>query len=161
MSKEEEKYKKYLYYNFNKLSYYLKSKDDYSNNWYGELVSYNNIIGSLIGLIDSKGQGKELQDCKDFILKYYEATYPEKQLEVIDEIIYSKDCCEYIKYASNNLVFNNVDVEILKEFSSAYIKGYNLGNKVSLKATLPYYAKKMQEYTNYVELKEKEKLYKL
>ena len=115
MLKKEENYKRYLHDNFNKILNYIDNKKDYSNDWYDEIVSYNNIIGSIIGLIDSKGTGKEFQDCKDLVLKYYETTYPEKQLEIIDKALYSKDCFQYINYGLNNLKKNNIYLKIKKK----------------------------------------------
>ena len=161
MSKESEKCKKYLYNNFAKILNYVDEKDEFSNDWYDELVSYNNIMGSLIGIIDSKGTGKEFQDCKDLVLRYYESTYPEKQLDIIDEALYSKHCFQYINYGLEHLITDKVDLNLLKEFSKSYLKGYNLGNKVSLKIVLPYYVKKMYQYKNKLNKKEQEKLYML
>ena len=75
MSKEiEEKYKKYLYKNFLKLSNCIDEVQEDTNTdltWKKELISYNNIMGSLIGLIDGRGVGIDFKNCKDFVLKYY------------------------------------------------------------------------------------------
>ena len=115
-----------------------------------------------MGLIDSKGTGKDFQACKDFVLKYYETTYPEKQLEAIDNALYSNNCYEYIKYAKKNLISDNRDLKLLEEFFKAYTKGYILSNSVTLKSVLPYYAKKIFEYSNKLTLLQKnEKLYQL
>ena len=159
--KEEEKYKRYLYNNFRKILNYIDDKKEYSDDWYDELISYNNIIGSLIGLIDSKGNGKDFQNCKDFVLRYYEFTYPEKQLDAVDNALFSEKCYEYIEYASKNLISDKKDLKILKEFCKAYLEGYNLGNQVTLKSILPYYAKKINEYSFKLSSKNKEKLYQI
>ena len=158
MSKEvEESYKKYLDNNFDVVLNYLDKTDENNEEWCEELISYNNIMGSLIGLIDSKGTGKDFQNCKDFVLRYYEQTYPKKQLSQIDEALFSNKCYEYIEYASKNLVTDNRDLEIIKAFSKAYLKGYNLEKNVTLRFALPYYFKKINEYSNKLKDKENEK----
>lgn len=162
--KREESYKKYLYRNFLELSKCLDHKlnSDTDLNWKKELIAYNNIIGSLIGLIDGKGKSKELDDCKKLVLNYYEFSYPEKQLDCIDTALYSKDCYEYINFAVENLITDNRDLEIIKEFSAAYLKGYNLSKDVSLRSSLPYYVKKSLEYSYKLDdLNKGKKLYQL
>ena len=111
--------------------------------YFEQLIAFNNIFGSLVGLIDGKVNNNELENCKKYILKYYESTYPERQLEAIDSALYSKDCYEYIKYAEKHLIIDKIDLELLKEFSLAYIKGYNLSREVTLKSVLSYYTKKI------------------
>ena len=161
MSKQVEiNYKKYLCNNFNKLFKYLNKKEEYTDDWYNEILSYNNIIGSLIGIIEAKGLDKDFQNCKDFILKYYETTYPEKQLKEVDDALYSKMCYQYVKYALQNLVCDEIDSNILKEFLNAYLKGYKLASDISLKSVLPYYSKKMNEYNHKLQTNEYKKCYK-
>ena len=157
MLKNEENYKRYLHDNFNKILNYIDNKKEYSNDWFDEIVSYNNIMGSIIGLIDSKGTGKEFQDCKDLVLKYYETTYPEKQLEIIDKALYSKDCFQYINYGLDILLTDIVDLKLLNEFSKSYLMGYNLGKYVSLKNILPYYVENIYQYIDKINKKDQEK----
>ena len=136
MSKKiEESYKKYLFNNFEKLYKCIDERNnsiDTIDTYKQELIAFNNIFGSLVGLIDGKVNNNELENCKKYILKYYESTYPERQLEAIDSALYSKDCYEYIKYAEKHLIIDKIDLELLKEFSLAYIKGYNLSREVTL-----------------------------
>lgn len=160
MLKKEENYKRYLHDSFNKILNYIDNKKEYSNDWFDEIVFYNNIMGSIIGLIDSKGTGKEFQDCKDLVLKYYEITYPEKQLKIIDEALYSKDCFQYINYGLDNLLTDSFDLKLLNEFSKSYLKGYNLGKDVSLKNILPYYVENMYQYIDRINKKEQKELYR-
>ena len=146
----EKKYKDYLYRNFSKLFIYADRIDEYNNSWYKELVAYNNIIGSLIGLIDGKGNSEELKNCKDFVLRYYEQTYPEKQLESIDNALFSKKCSEYLDYATANLTTDKRDLEILKSFIKAYSLGKKVSKDVSLRSVLPYYSKKIYKYEDII-----------
>ena len=153
MSKKvEQNYKKYLYNNFKELLQCLQEKiqvDDFYV-WEKELKAYNNIFASLMGILEAKDKNKHtheaLQDCKDFILRYYEETYPEKQLEAIDEALFSEDCYEYIVYASKNMIKDNRDKEILTQFGKAYLKGYNIADEVKLQSILPYYFNKIDKY---------------
>lgn len=166
MSKKiEESYKKYLFNNFEKLYKCIDERNnsiDTIDTYKQELIAFNNIFGSLVGLIDGKVNNNELENCKKYILKYYESTYPERQLEAIDSALYSKDCYEYIKYAEKHLIIDKIDLELLKEFSLAYIKGYNLSREVTLKSVLSYYTKKIIDYSTKLDnLKEDEKLYQL
>lgn len=146
--KEETDYKRYLYRNFNILSKSLDNEKIYEDSWYDELIAYNNIMGTLIGLIDSKGKGDAFQDCKNFVLRYYEITYPEKQLREVDDALYSDDCYEYINYAYKNLIHDKTDLKILENFAKAYIKGYNLSRNISLKPVLHYYVSKIYKYND-------------
>lgn len=166
MSKKiEESYKKYLFNNFEKLYKCIDERNnsiDTIDTYKQELIAFNNIFGSLVGLIDGKVNNNELENCKKYILKYYESTYPERQLEAIDSALYSKHCYEYIKYAEKHLIIDKIDLELLKEFSLAYIKGYNLSREVTLKSVLSYYTKKIIDYSTKLDnLKEDEKLYQL
>ena len=148
----EDNYKIYLQNSFNKLLNYSDSEN--SDNWYIELLTYNKIIGSLIGLIEAKEKYKNFQNCKNFVQRYYEQTYPKKQLREVDEALYSKNCYEYLNYSLKKLVIDKRDLEILKEFIISYSLGKDISKYVSLKSILPYFAKNMNIYIN--KLKEKE-----
>ena len=147
--KTDENYKKYLNKNFMELIKCVKDRSEYRDNNFTdilELKAFNNIIGSLLGVIDGKGNNKVISTCRDFVLDYYDMTCPFNQSIEIDNAIYYKDCYQYLQYVIQEVEISRKDLEKIREFSKAYLKGFNYSKDISLESILRYYANKIEKY---------------
>ena len=111
-----------------------------------ELKAFNNIFGSLFGLIDGKGIWNQLVRYKKLILDYYNSICPENQLNEIDNSLYYKNCYQYIKTNINDSKIDKDSLEILEDFSKAYLTGFNMGKDVTVQTILPYFINKTEKY---------------
>lgn len=151
--------------------------------WQLEIVSFNNIFGIMLGMIDARNDeyGRDFEFFKDFniegriesitkdqkelyeyrklIIEHYLNIVPKNVIEkfpIILETVKTNPSYENFSNLYNNMREKNYQLSIQGEFISAYMEGYNNSLYVLPEEIIGYYKKLLLEYKNIKEQNKKQ-----